>query len=157
MKIKYLILLISINCIAQDEMQSYILNEINAYRNDPINKCVKDRILKYDDDLKQLKPIYKLKFNKELSTDCFRWAKHISKNFEHDYLDYHNESIYLGNYAKCVKLLILDIPDENNLSADYGHRKHLMGMCLPFGDDTRIGIGYYKVRGNIYAIVIRTE
>ncbi len=154
---KLLILLISINCYSQDDIQTYILKEINLYRTNPVSKCKSDNILKYNLSLLELNKTYKLKFDKELSKNCFKWAKHISLEFEHDELDYHNESIYLGNYSKCVKLLILDTPDENNLSTDYGHRKHLMGMCLPFSDDTKIGIGYYKVRGNIYAIVIRTE
>ncbi len=155
MKTLTILLLIVINCYSQDDIQRMILDEINNAR---MNPCAYGLANTGNAFLCEVNPIYKLKFSKTISDMCFDHCKTMmEEGFGHSTNDdYHNESIFFGNIKKCVILLIIDDPNEDNLDKQYGHRKHLLGMKPITADDIEIGIGYLKYR-NRYFVTIKTR
>lgn len=154
---KYLLMLISLNCFSQDAIQIYILDQINEYRSNPCKKAISDNIYRYDRTICNELPTHKLIFDEAISEGCFDWAQHLYYvEFEHSNETNFNESIFTGLLPKCVKDLILDTPGDNNLDANYGHRKHLLSSIPITKFDKKIGIGYYRISRLKMAIVIRT-
>lgn len=159
-KIYILLLLLIIladrkKCAAQstyikDNLINSFITEINNARNNP---KIYGNIIGID--LSNVQSSNKLIYNKSLSEKA---AKYLDKMIEEEEGDLvHsglniNESLASGNSNTLISSLIKD----KNID-DLGHRKHLLGICNPFKDQTEIGIAYCYYEGDCYLIIWTQE
>lgn len=153
--IKYLLIFATLTGYSQDNIQKYLLQEINEWRDFPAKKLFEYKANNKDYDICKLKRNKtKLIFNEKLSKECFMIAEEISITnvFNKNQRLGYNLIYYKGWVSTCINDLILK--ENPNKISSKEIQKMLLGIDTYYKDNVYIGIGYKYLKNNIVIIII---
>ena len=146
--IKSILIIISLDAIAQDEYVTSLINELNSIRKNPY---VYGKIIEID--LSYISPKQPLLYSNTLSNKACEYLDFMINEYEdliHSGYPI-NESLALTYPKSVIRELIID----NNVE-DLGHRHHLLGYSKGSSNDSQIGV-CYRNDGEFNYVIIWTK